>query len=103
MQASLPAASRVRSALAVSQKVVLKPSINGWRCCATSCSKITSGLTQFWPAWNSGKKERNDEQVDADDRRRHARGCDKALRGSAAGRVSGPHRTGTDPEMVAWP
>src|SRR5919108_1394341 len=101
------AAWMARSALVASQRRASKPWTNGWRCCEELWKKTTAGWTCFWQAWNNQKKrkrreEKNDEQADFKDGRRHPRDSDPALRRTARSRVPRPHRSEAGPEMDAW-
>src|SRR5271157_39026 len=91
--------STARSALAVSQRPGLKRWTNGLQCCERPCRKTTTGLMKFWPAWNRIKKEKRNEQTNAENRRRYTRGSDQALRSASRGRVPGPYRSEINPEM----
>ncbi|HXM04018.1 MAG TPA: metalloregulator ArsR/SmtB family transcription factor [Chthoniobacterales bacterium] len=47
-------------------------------------------------------KEKNDEQDDAEDRRRYPVDCDKALHRAPRSGVPRPYRSKINPEMAAW-
>src|SRR5271155_1851809 len=101
MRDSLFVALKAPGALVASPGPALKRWTNGLRCCEEPSTKTTTGWTRFWPQWNHTGKGKLDEQVDADYRRRYARGCDEALRCASGGRVPRPHRSEINPEMVA--
>src|ERR1700679_3005422 len=102
MQDSSFAESRVRSALVGSQKQVLKRWTDGSQCCEKLWRQTTTGWTKFWRGWKNTRKEKSDEQDDAEDRRRYPRDCDKAVHCAPRGGVPCPHRSEIDPEVVAW-
>src|ERR1700688_4815683 len=93
---------RVRSVLVVSRMPVLKRWTNGLQCCEKPLRQTTTGWTKSWPGWKNTRKEKSDEQDDAEDRRRYPRDCDQALRCATRSRVPRPYRSENNPEMVAW-
>src|ERR1700751_2211188 len=99
----LRAASRARSAHVVSQRAASTRWSNGWQCFEKCWSETTTGSTKFWPAWKNRKEEKKDEQIDPEDRRRHAHSRDQAFRRPSRGRVPSPHRSEISPKMVARP
>src|SRR5258707_10300273 len=90
----------LRRALGGSQKRVLKRWTNGSQCCEKPLRQTTTGLTKSWRGWKNTRKVKNDEQDDAEDRRRYPRDCDKALHCVSRSRVSRPPRSEIYPEMV---
>src|SRR5580700_5188127 len=93
--------SRVPSDHVALQKAESRPWTNGLPCCGKRSRKTTTGSTRFWPAWNNRNEEKNDEQIDAYDRRRHIRGSDQALRRASRGGVPRPHGSEIAPAVVA--
>src|SRR5665213_161582 len=101
MPDSLFAGWTAQSVRAVWQRMVLKGWIDGLACCEMPWRTITVGSTKFWPARKNAKKEKNNEQNDAEDGRRYACGRDEALRRASGGGVPRAHRSGINSEMDA--
>src|SRR5665213_223948 len=101
MPVSLFAGWTAQSVRAVWQRKVSKGWTYGLAYCEMPWRKITAGSTKFWWTRKNTKKEKTDEQNDAEDGRRYACGCNEALRRVSGGGVPRAHRSGINSEMDA--